>query len=280
MSRGVRAGVALGAIVLLVAAVMSRDSAAPAAEVVAWRELPPPPLSPREFPTGFWTGSEIVLVGGSHAPPCHPSASCRPPDTPPLADGAAYDPRTGSWRTIPDAPVGFAWAEKVALGSTAYLWIAGEPWRPEAPRAFLAYRFDGDRWEELPLPTHEGEEGWYHLANAGDRVVAYSSSDEERERPDFVFDPASETWSELPDDPFSSGFDRVLIWSGQELLLFDHEIVPNPGGDGEPLPLRGAALDLRTDEWRILEDPDAAYEASVPVWDDSLAGILDDSGAR
>ncbi|MGH3023946.1 MAG: hypothetical protein ACRDNI_09845, partial [Gaiellaceae bacterium] len=42
----------------------------------------------------------------------------------------------------------------------------------------------------------------------------------------------------------------------------------------------GAALDLRTDEWRILEDPDAAYEASVPVWDDSLAGILDDSGAR
>ena len=42
-----------------------------------WRELSPPPLSPREYPAGFWTGEEVILVGGSDAPPCSPNAELR-----------------------------------------------------------------------------------------------------------------------------------------------------------------------------------------------------------
>lgn len=75
-------------------------------EAAAWGELPAPPLSPRETPTGFWTGEEVVLVGGSDAPPCPPTAACTVPRVAPLADGAAYDPATGAWRAIADAPVG------------------------------------------------------------------------------------------------------------------------------------------------------------------------------
>jgi len=244
-------------------------------ETRPWQELPAPPLSPREYPTGFWTGEEVVLVGGSDAPPCPPNASCRTPETPPLADGAAYDPRTDSWRPIADAPVGFAWATPAVVGSTAYLWISGERGRPDAPSAFLAYHVEADRWEELELPTREP--GWYGLIPAGDRAVAYSQSDESGGRPDFLFDPASSAWGELPDDPFSPGFDRVMTWNGDELYLFDHELVENPGGD---LPLRGAAFDLETDEWRILDDPDAALVRSGWMPHEFMGGVLDKSGAR
>ncbi|MGH3057612.1 MAG: hypothetical protein ACRDPP_05165 [Gaiellaceae bacterium] len=247
-------------------------------ETRPWKELPDPPLSPRELPAGFWTGEEVVLVGGSDAPPCPPNASCTVPTRPPLSDGAAYDPKAGTWRSIADAPVAFSWAQPIVLGTTAYLWIGGEAQRPLAPSAFLAYRIDEDRWDELTMPAEDPNA--YQLVTAGGRIVAYSSGDEPREIPDFVLDPGSETWSELPDDPLSPGFDRVMRGSGEELLLFDHELVDNPGD----LPLRGAALDLASGTWRVLDDPDAALTPSggTPSQEDDFvnAGSVGESHAE
>lgn len=230
---------------------------------VEWEAVPPGPLTPREAATGFWTGKEVVLVGGSDATPCPPNASCRPPSTPPLADGVAFDPVTGSWRRIADAPVGFEWASVVVLGSTAYLWIPGTQQRPKSPSAFLAYRSADDRWLSLALPTRDPEASYFLLA-AGDRIVATSLSDESGELPDLLFDPAIGEWSSLPDDPFSPGFDRVIARDGEELVLFDHELVPNPGGDGSATPTRGAVLDLDGGTWRVLEDSEA--RAAGLVW--------------
>jgi hypothetical protein len=229
------------------------------AQRIEWRQVAAPPLTPREFPAGLWTGEEVILVGGSDAPPCPPWAACAAPTEPPLADGAAYDPRANTWRAIADAPVGFSWSHAVMLGSTAYLWIPGEPWRPQAPSAFLAYRIDEDRWEELDLPT--GEPDWYDLVAAGDRIVAVSSSDEGKERSDLVFDAAASAWSELPDDPFTPGFDRIAVWDGEALLLFDHEIE----AVGADPTLRGAAFDFESGTWRELDDPDETWARTGPT---------------
>ena len=92
----------------------------------------------------------------------------------------------------------------------------------------------------------------YYLMTAGEQIVAYSWGDEPREIADYILDPGTETWSELPDDPLSAGFDRFMRWSGGELLLFDHELVARPTRDS---PLRGAALDLTDGAWRVLDDP-------------------------
>ena len=90
-----------------------------------------------------------MLVGGSDAPPCLPTAACSVPRVALLADGAVDDPAIGAWRAIADAPVGFSWAEPELIDGSAYLWIAGENGRPNAPSAFLAYRIEEDRWEQL-----------------------------------------------------------------------------------------------------------------------------------
>ena len=80
-----------------------------------------------------------------------------------------------------------------------------------------------------------------------------SASDEDGERPDFVFDPEPSEWSELPDDPLSPGFDRVAYWDGAEVLLFDHELTEDLSGD---LPLRAPPSTPRPGTWRVLDDPE------------------------
>jgi hypothetical protein len=214
----------------------------------SWQAVPAGPLSAREHAVGIWTGEEVLLIGGSDAPPCPPSAECAIPPTPPLADGAAFDPATGSWRSIAPAPLPVDWAEAVVSGGVAYLWVPGGP-RPGERPAFLAYDIDGDRWTELPLPTEETS--WYRIALGGERIVAYSGSDEEGERPDFVYDADADAWEELPDDPHSPAFDRLMVWSAAVLVLLDHELVANPGSE-EPSLLRVATFDFGTEAWSPL----------------------------
>jgi hypothetical protein len=247
-----RLGLALGLVAAgLAAAVvgLARSDAS------SWKELPDPPLSPRESPVGFWTGEEVVLVGGSDTDPCPPNADCGAPDVPPLADGAAYKPRTNNWRTIAEPPFGFSWAVPFVFESTAYLWVPSGEGRPDAPSGFLAYRIDDDSWDELSLPTDEDPNAYMFLT-LEDKIVAWSWGDEPREIPDFVFDVGSETWAQLPDDPLSPGFDRAMVWTGEELQVFDHPM----SDTSEDTPLRGAALDLETGQWRLIDDPDAAWE--------------------
>jgi hypothetical protein len=257
----VAAAAAAGA-ALVVAACGARETTAPetARESAAWQAVPAGPLSPREGALGLWTGTEVLLVGGSDAPPCPPSAGCVPPQLAPLADGAAFDPRSGAWRRLADAPVPFEWAQGVAVGGTAYLWVPGNPGRPSAKGAFLAYRIETDRWEKLPAPAADAGR-FRGIVEAGGRIVAYSGSDEHGERPDLVFDPTTASWRELPPDPLSPSFDRSLAWSGRELVLFDHGLVPNPGSEA-PAVTRAAALDLETGTWRRL--PDSEILASGP----------------
>jgi hypothetical protein len=225
----------------------------PPAQAAGWRAVPPGPLSPRENALALWTGSEVLLIGGSDAPPCPPSADCTTPTKPPLGDGAAYDPATETWRRIADSPVRVEWANGVVIGQTAYLWIPGNNFRPDAEQAFLAYRIDEDRWEALPPPPTNAA-GWYSILAAGDRLIAYSGSDEQVTAPDLVFDPTTGTWSELPDDPLGPAYDRSMAWTGHELVLFDKELVPNPCGGEMPCLVRAAVYDFETGSWRRLPD--------------------------
>ena len=226
------------------------------ASAAGWERAPSPPLQPRESAIGLWTGRDALIIGGSAAPPCPPNASCVAPDEPPLRDGAAFDPRTRTWRRIARAPVGFEFAYGAVVGRTAYLNIPGSPGRPRAPRAFLAYRFDRDRWRRLTAPPL-GRDAM--LLAAGDRLVAYRGTG--RARP-HVFDARSRSWSALPAAPLPRSFGHSLGWDGQSLVLF----VPAPDSrlGHRPPVARAAAYDFATGEWRRL--PDAVDTLMGSIW--------------
>jgi hypothetical protein len=227
--------------------VVDETAVGPAA---AWVELQAPPLGPRSQVVGVWSGREVFFVGGDTSL-CPPGADCAPPNDPPLADGAALDPSTGTWRAIAPSPVPFAWASTAVVGDHIYFLVAGSPgWRGAEP-AFLRYSIGADTWEELAPPA--GDPGWYQLVAADGVVVASSGSDEAGARPDLVFDPTSGAWETLPEDPLSSAFDRTMVWSRPHVYLFDHELVPNPGSEVPSL-TRAARLDLVTGKWERLPD--------------------------
>ena len=217
------------------------DEAGPPA---GWTQLPASPLSPRQSATLHWTGDEVLMLGGSDAPPCPASASCYEPTTPPLADGAAFDPGTRTWRTIAPAPVPFEWATVVQLGDVVYLAVPGSSGRPDTRAAFLAYDLGRDRWTDLPVPTGSELEGG--LVAAGDRVVFYSTGDEFGEHPDWSFDPATGAWTELPDDPLPATYSRWMKQEDRKLVLRAQEVVPNPTSDE---PRLVTSLDPDTLEW-------------------------------
>ena len=59
-------------------------------------------------------------------------------------------------------------------------------------------------------------------------------------RPTGVFDPAEQSWSELPDDPLGPAFDRSMVWNGETLFLFSKALVESPGGADGPSYTRAA----------------------------------------
>jgi hypothetical protein len=224
------------------------ETAAPA----GWQKVADSPLGPREQALGLWTGREVLLIGGSDAEPCMPNADCAVDPTP-LTDGAAYEPGTGRWRPLAASPVPLLGAQGVVLGPSAYVLPNAE--RPE----LFVHRIDRNTWTRLAVPFHP--QHGYRLLAAGGRLVAYQSSDENAPGDDYVLDPATSAWTALPADPLGKAFNRGMAWSGRELMLFDHELIPHPGADGPAL-TRIAALDLTTGTWRRL--PDAPMLSTGP----------------
>ena len=152
-----------------------------------------------------------------------------------LADGAAYDPRSDTWRAIADAPVRFSWSSR---SSSARPRTSGSP----ASR--------GGRRRRAPFsPTESARTAGRSSSMPTDPACSTSCrgwrphrrgihSDEEEQRPDLVYDPSSSEGASCRPTRSRPGFDRSPSGRGEELLLFDHELTEDLSGD---LPLRAAA---------------------------------------
>ena len=259
----------------------STTTAAPGA---GWEQLPPTPLSPRggAVLTTLEDG-RLLVVGGDTSPGCHDTLSV-PPDSPPpssasgvstgpaasasaaalscvgpeketrLRDGAILDSASGSWKPIAEAPAPLAEPTRaVVVGDRLYFW-AWPSFVQGAPQtgAWISYDVASDEWKRLADPPL-GEQPHIGLVRAGDTVIAFRTSEEHGETGDFVYDADSDKWTDLPRDPLSPAFDRYMVWTGTEVVLFGRELVPNPGADGPSLWI-AAAWNPVTGQWRRLPD--------------------------
>ena len=245
----------------------SRTSSGSARLGEEWEAVPAAPLSPRERAHLLWTGSELLVFGGSEEP-CPPTADCvfgRPA----LRDGASFHPVSGSWRSIADAPVPIDQASAALVGRVVYMWVPGFASVPESRRAFLSYDIAADEWNELALPPR-GRGAFRRLVAARDRVIAYLDSHEGVHKTDL---PSGE-WRVLPVSE--------SIGTGPWMWINDRAVYPALGGaDGgrtngwdRTYPY-GGILDPATGEWSELPPlPAEGLEFTAGVVGSSEAAIF------
>lgn len=203
------------------------DGAAYSFDDGTWRTMAPAPLSPRSDAVAVWTGEEVLIWGGD---------SGRLDDDGDLVyDGAAWNPRTDTWREIPSFGGG------ALAGRTGVAWTGNElvlvdiPAVHDAELASNTVAIDattGD-WRAMdPIPTPQRrttEDGKPYEPRGrtavftGEDVLVVSVADGFDVTIDRL-DPASGTWkptvtTSLPG--LNVGTEGVE-WTGTELIIVNH----------------------------------------------------------
>jgi hypothetical protein len=219
------------------------------------------PLTPRYAAGAFWTGEEVLIVGGRDSAPCPPTADCVAPEEPALRDAAAWNPATEEWRPLRPAPVAVGDPRGAIVGDSLFLLVDSELYR---------YRLGTDEWLAAPGPP--GDRQQLDLVAAGNWLLAYHRTQEQGVHLDGLLDPATNAWTELPADPVSPAHSRSAVWTGREIVLLGSPLAPQP--PGEPPLVAAAVLDLGSMTWRRL--PEAPVLGGVSGWTyagDHLANV-------
>lgn len=216
-------------------------SAVPTLSTVQWERLPDPPLSPRLAAIAVAVDDRFLVVGGDDGPPCPPNADCAASTSEPRRDGASYDPATQTWELVAEAPVGL-------LNQYPFV-VAGETLYVLAEDGLLAYDVATDSWDQHPAPSAEHRD--VQLVSISDRPGAVSGERTEDGAPDEIYDPAAETWEELPADPLGASYDRTYTDTPLGAVLTAKESVADPSAEVPSL-VRAARLSSDLTTWTPL----------------------------
>ena len=154
-----------------------------------------------------------------------------------FADGAAFDRSSNEWRPIADLPVPTILADTAVLGDQVFALTRG---LGPVDRELISYDVSDDAWLQIDLPDETAPFGPSSIVTTDYAIVLYTRTDENGTAPDWLLDPADQSWSELPDDPLGPAFNRSMVWNGAALFLFDKALVESPGGADRPSYTRAA----------------------------------------
>lgn len=178
-----------------------------------WRKLAPAPIGPRQKHWAVWTGTEMLVWGGTRPGGGVPSG---------WADGAAYDPVADTWRRIPEAPIG----GRIYAGATwtggELVVVGGQPMGGVgASGTGAAYDPVRDTWRMLPdLGFTSHTNGW--AAWTGSEVLYWRPAVRGVEPALFSYDPVPDAWTELapPAERFRLAWDgAVRVWADDRLVV-------------------------------------------------------------
>jgi N-acetylneuraminic acid mutarotase len=193
-----------------------------------WTALPPAPIAGRDGSTVAWTGSQMLIWGGTSADGEHM-----------YADGAAYDPATDRWQTLPAAPLSArAGAASVWTGTELFVWGGNtDPTHVAADGAL--YDPATGTWRPVPPGPLSGR-GYATALWTGSEVVVVGGIPADgtpRVGLDAAaYDPATGTWQRLPDVPVPDGrvADRLTAMATPDgvdaWVYWEHDVVTADGG--------------------------------------------------
>jgi hypothetical protein len=183
-----------------------------------WSVLPAAPIVSRSSAVGVWTGRELLVWGGASG---RNGAVLH-------ADGAAYDPSTRTWSSLPAGPLSpRAQAASVWTGRSVFIW-GGYP-DADATRATdgALYTPADHSWMRLPPAPVTGY-AEVHAFWTGRVIVLLSTPPWDGKGAEEVhaqsYDPATNSWTRLPNlqppagHPVSSVVDigvgnQIYVWS-------------------------------------------------------------------
>lgn len=221
--------------------------------------LPAAPISSRIGPAAVWTGSEMVIWGGS--------TLLEPSGTAPLDDGAAFDLASGVWRPIAPAPIrAGSDAASVWTGNEMIVW--GGSNSGESSSTGAAYDPSSDTWRTLPDapidPVARASTLW-----TGEEVIFLNgarpndSGSLEPTAHAAAYNPSTDEWRRLAEPPGTavSPYPQA-VWTGEFILTIletpNFEIGQRIEPDTSMFDTVLARYDLSSDTWSILDDSTTA----------------------
>ncbi|MGI9017009.1 MAG: Kelch repeat-containing protein [Euzebya sp.] len=220
-----------------------------------WRVIADAPVNPRSGHVAVWTGSEMLVFGGSRVFEHHAPAALYNPDTDswrlsgasPLdrafgrvaavwtgeevliwsgtgeEDVAAYDPAADTWRSLPGSPIGMRSVSAVWTGSEMLL--LGLPQGNRSQIGGAALNLAEARWTVLP-PSPQAFAATFATLWTGTEAVVVGGPAEDL---GAAWNPDLGRWRELPVGPQSALSGHAAVWTGSQVLLW--------GGQDEVGPL-------------------------------------------
>lgn len=259
-------------------------------ETRRWSSIPVAPAA-GSAAIAVWTGSEIVIVnrGG--------------PDG---AWAGAFDPRRETWRSLPTPMHVPSVGGASAWTGSELIWVGGGRADDDENRAGAALDPEAGTWRtlaEAPLGMNLSDAVW-----TGTEVVVVGSELDRRNRATArtalaqAYDPAADTWRELPPPPISSQTatvafvdDRVIAWEGYsphaaEYLPQEDRWRSLDTGDlqGGECYAQGATIDAgivtwqcgrptawfaETDSWAALTSPDPSVDPSLSFSSGAMVAV-------
>ncbi len=232
---------------------------------LAWTKTAQSPLEPRFGAFTAWLGEEFLVVGGWTGGPCPPGAMCdlAPPDT---RDGARYDPRSDTWRTIAALPTGFGRGYGTgAAGLGAFYAVS----YAEAEAALWRYDPAADVWQQLAEPP-----AWGELVGSPEALLLVTGDESPA---GFRYDPQADAWTALPAGPLDACTTRQGLADAGSLVVVAECGTPGATEFADDPQL--ATLDLRSGAWTPAVALDSAVRGRAVlaggrlVWPDLLSVV-------
>jgi len=234
-----------------------------------WHVLPASPIHMLIQAAPIWTGSELIVWGGTEVNvvaeafsptlgqwhrlpngPLHPRedpvavwtgsemlvwGGFPYPSDP--AQGAAFNPRTNTWRVLP--PSGLSTREVAATVWTGQLFVvwSGSAAAGGDPGDGAAYDPTTNRWHPIAAAPIAGREQ-AAVTWTGQDLFIWGGISFNHGRQTLsdgaTYKPTSNRWSALPRSPLVSRWGTVTVWTGNEVLLVDGYGPSRPGAPSEP----------------------------------------------
>lgn len=254
--------------------------------VAAWQPMSPSPLAGRMGAASVWTGTEIIIAGGTRDDVAGLGEEAQASNSDGVrikvtnfADAAAYDPVTDRWRPIAAAPVDALADDAIWTGRVMLVRGILAPADPnDAPTAkMLAYEPTSDTWTSYPAPDRSSDTIGVTSVWTGTELVLWGHPYRRSETFAAAFNPTTGEWRDLPGGPLSGLFWPAAVWTGTEVIVISSET----NATGRRTQLLAAALDPVTGDWRDLPPVPLGYgfEDAALLWTGTHAVVAGGSFA-